>query len=144
PILRHLREVVHAGCPDVAETIKWRTPSFEHKGILAGMAAFKAHCVFGFWKHELLVKDAPRELEAMGSFGCIRSLADLPSRAKLVALVKRARKLNEDGVRAPRTKTERKRPAALHPDFAAALAKKSKARKTFDDFSPSHQREYLE
>src|SRR5262245_43372797 len=50
PILRHLRAIVHKGCPDVVETIKWSMPHFEHAGaVLCGMAAFKAHCSFGFW-----------------------------------------------------------------------------------------------
>lgn len=144
PILAHLREVVHEGCPGVVENIKWGMPSFEHEGILCGTAAFKAHCVFGFWKHELLIRDDAKAKEAMGSFGCIRTLADLPSRATLVRYVKAARKLNEDGVKAPRTKTVRKEPAAMHPDLAAALERNAKARATFEAFSPSHQREYVE
>ena len=50
PILTHVRKLVHANCPDVAETIKWSMPHFEYKGgIFCGMAAFKAHCTFGFW-----------------------------------------------------------------------------------------------
>jgi len=48
PILRHLRTLVHQACPDGAETIKWSMPSFTHHGIVCGMAAFKAHCTFGF------------------------------------------------------------------------------------------------
>ncbi|MBL8860606.1 MAG: YdeI/OmpD-associated family protein [Planctomycetes bacterium] len=144
PILRHLRAVVHAGCPDITETIKWSMPSFERRGILAGMAAFKSHCVFGLWKHELLLKDAPRERDAMGSFGCIRALGDLPSRARLVALVKKARALDEAGTVAPRTKTARTRPARLHPDFALALKRSARARRTFEALAPSHQREYRE
>jgi hypothetical protein len=144
PILRRLRDAVHAGCPEVVETIKWRMPSFEHHGILAGMAAFQKHCVFGFWKHELLVEDAPREMEAMGSFGCLRTVGDLPSQARLVALVRRAVALNEAGVKAPRTKTARKQPAPLHPEFARALDRHARARATFEGFSPSHRREYQE
>lgn len=144
PILVHLREVVHAGCPDVVETIKWGMPSFEHHGILAGMAAFKAHCVFGFWKHELMLASDARAKEAMGSFGCLRTLDDLPSRAVLLRYVKQARQLNEDGVKAPRTKTARKEPAAMHPEFARALERRTAARKTFESFSPSQQREYTE
>ena len=46
PILRHLRAVIHAGCPEVAETLKWGMPSFTYHGILCGFAAFKAHCAF--------------------------------------------------------------------------------------------------
>ena len=40
PILEHLRAVVHAACPDVEETMKWSTPHFTYKGMMAGMAAF--------------------------------------------------------------------------------------------------------
>ncbi|MCY2961032.1 MAG: YdeI/OmpD-associated family protein [Planctomycetota bacterium] len=144
PILAHLREVVHASGPGVVETIKWGMPSFEYHGILCGMAAFKAHCSFGFWKHELILGADPRAAEAMGSFGCLRSIQDLPSRATLIRATKQARQLNEDGVRAPRTKTARKKPVSMHPEFAAALAKNAQARSTFEAFAPSHRSEYLE
>jgi hypothetical protein len=60
PILTRLRELVHEGCPDVEETLKWSAPAFEYKGVFAGMAAFKQHCAFGFWKHELVVGDDRR------------------------------------------------------------------------------------
>ncbi len=144
PILVHLREVVHASGPGVVETIKWGMPSFEYAGILAGMAAFKAHCVFGFWKHELLIASDARAQEAMGSFGCLRSVDDLPSRAALIRYTKKARKLNEDGVKAPRTKTAREKPVAMHADFAKALERSAPARRTFESFSPSQRREYTE
>ena len=145
PILIHLREVVHAACPDVAETLKWRMPSFEHKGILCGMAAFKKHCVFGFWKHELVLgTGGERWKDAMGSFGCLTSLRDLPPKTELKRMVRIASKLNEDGVKAPRTKTAPRKAVAMHPKLKAALAKHAKARKQFDGFSPSHRREYLE
>src|SRR5882672_2133565 len=73
PILKHLRKVVHAGCPDVEETLKWNSPSFMYKGILCGMAAFKEHCTFGFWRGALLKGEAGGAFdtkdEAMGQFG---------------------------------------------------------------------------
>ncbi len=28
PILKHLRKIVHVGCPDVEEMIKWQSPFF--------------------------------------------------------------------------------------------------------------------
>ena len=31
PILKHLRKVVHAGCPQVEETIKWSMPHFDYR-----------------------------------------------------------------------------------------------------------------
>ena len=37
PILRHVRELIHAACPDVQETIKWGMPFFEYHGIPASV-----------------------------------------------------------------------------------------------------------
>ncbi len=144
PILEHLRAVVHAACPDVDEQIKWRMPSFEWKGMLCGMAAFKAHAVFGFWKHDLIVGADPKAKEAMGSFGCLKNRTDLPSAAVLKKYVKTAMKLNEAGVKVERRKTRPQQPLALHPDFAAALKKSAKARATLDTFPPSARAEYVE
>jgi uncharacterized protein YdeI (YjbR/CyaY-like superfamily) len=141
PILAHLREMIHAGCPDVVENIKWSAPAFDHKGPLVGIAGFKEHVVLGFWKHDLVVK-GPRV--GMSSIGRIESMNDLPSKFSLVALVKKAAALNEKGVKAPiRSKTPKK-PIPMHPALRAALAKNAKAKATFDAFSPSHKREYLE
>src|ERR1041385_4371592 len=60
PILKHLRKVVHARCPDVVETLKWSMPHFDHKGVMCGMAAFKQHCAFGFWKADLILEPGAR------------------------------------------------------------------------------------
>jgi uncharacterized protein YdeI (YjbR/CyaY-like superfamily) len=142
PILAHLRDVVHEACPEVVETLKWRSPSFEYKGLLAGMASFKAHCVFGFWKHEQVVGSSQRADAAMGSFGRLTTMADLPSKRELTRLIKVAKKLNDDGVKAVRRKTV-KGPFAVPPELAAALAKNAKARATFEGFPPSKQRDYV-
>jgi uncharacterized protein YdeI (YjbR/CyaY-like superfamily) len=145
PILKQLREVVHEGCPEVEETIKWSMPAFEYKGPFVGMAAFKQHAVFGFWKHKLVVGADRRAETAMGSFGCIKSMADLPPRKTLVALVKKAKKLNDEGVKVVRDKTTRnKQRAAMHPELKAALAKSKQAQATFAAFPPSAQYEYVE
>src|SRR3954454_14470297 len=80
PILTHLRELVHAACPEVEETMKWSFPHFQYKGMLCGMAAFKQHCAFNFWKGALIVEKAGADVEkAMGRFGRITKLSDLPS-----------------------------------------------------------------
>ena len=34
PILKHLRRVVHTGCPAVEEAIKWQFPHFDYNGIV--------------------------------------------------------------------------------------------------------------
>ena len=146
PILKHLRKVVHAGCPEVEETIKWQFPHFDYKGVMCGMAAFKQHCAFGFWKEALIFDgDKPAEKTAMGSFGCIKSLADLPNEKTLIGYVKKAAALNEAGIKAPgRTKPQKREPLEVPGYFTAALKKNAKARKAFEAFAPSKQREYLE
>jgi uncharacterized protein YdeI (YjbR/CyaY-like superfamily) len=142
PILKHLREVVHKGCPDVEETVKWSMPHFDYAGApLAGMAAFKAHCAFGFWKGSLIV---PGSKEAMGQFGRITSLGDLPNDKVLIGYVQKAARLNEEGVKVPRPLKHEKKPIRVPADLAAAFKKNAKARTTFEGFSPSHKREYLE
>src|SRR5262249_33516674 len=78
PILTRLRKLVHEGCPDVVETIKWGSPSFEYHGILCGMAAFKQHCAFGFWNRALKIPNADPGA-AMGQFGRLESMADMLS-----------------------------------------------------------------
>ncbi|HXG54133.1 MAG TPA: YdeI/OmpD-associated family protein [Vicinamibacterales bacterium] len=143
PILRHLRKVVHAGCPDVVETMKWRMPHFDYKGPFSGMAAFKAHCTFGFWKASLL-EGLANNGEAMGQFGCIRSLADLPPEKTLLTLVTQAVKLNDEEVKVKRAPKAPKAPITVPAGFAAALKKHKKAQAAFDAFSPSHRREYVE
>lgn len=150
PILEYLREVVHEACPVVEETLKWSAPSFVHAGgILCGMAAFKQHASFGFWKHALVVGAGPREgmlPEGMGSYGKLTTVKDLPPRKQLVAHIRKAMKLNEDGVNAPsvRKGTAPKPPPVAPADLAAALKKNAKAKATFDAFPPSHKREYIE
>ncbi|MEO6709206.1 MAG: YdeI/OmpD-associated family protein [Planctomycetota bacterium] len=144
PILTKLRGLVHEGCPEVEETLKWSHPSFEYKGIFAGMAAFKQHCAFGFWKHTLVVGEDPKAKEAMGSFGCLKELSDLPPRPEFLRYVRKAMQLNEEGVKVRKPKHKRKPAPAMHPSFKAALAKKKKALANFEAFSPSQQREYVE
>jgi uncharacterized protein YdeI (YjbR/CyaY-like superfamily) len=145
PILKHVRKVVHAGCPNVVETIKWRLPHFDYKGVMCGMAAFKSHCAFGFWKAALIFGTNETEREAMGHFGRITSISDLPDEKMLIGYVRKAAELNEKGIKAPGRTAPKKREALKIPDyFAAALNRNSKAKKTFDNFSPSHRRENIE
>ena len=146
PILHELRDIVHEGCPDVEETIKWSMPFFLYKGMLCNMSAFKQHCAFGFWKggRMLEAEGMTPASEAMGQFGRITSLNDLPSRRTLVGYVKKARKFNEDGIRPP-AKPRAAKPELSTPEyFTAALKKNKKAGATFESMSPSQRREYIE
>jgi len=145
PILKHLREVVHQGCPGVEETMKWSFPHFTYKGMLCSMASFQRHCAFGFWRGALVLGKGAASGVAMGNFGRITSLEDLPPRKTLIGYVKKAAALNEAGVKpATKLKREAKAPVAVPADLAAALARNAKARKAFEGFSPSHKREYVE
>lgn len=145
PILARLRELVHEACPQVEETIKWGMPTFVYAGgILCSMAAFKAYATFGFWKHALVVGEGV-EREGMGSYGRMASLKDLPPKKTLVAHIRKAMKLNEDGVKSPAArKTGPKPPSETPADLLAALKKNKAAQATFDAFPPSCKREYIE
>lgn len=144
PILRHLRETIHAASPEIDEEMKWSVPHFTYKGILCSMAAFKQHCAFGFWKQALILRDGdlPR-MEAMGLFGRIRSVSDLPSRDVLIGYVREAMRLNEEGVKAPAS-PKRKRELETPKAFRDALERRPAAQAAFAGFSPSHRYEYVE
>lgn len=147
PILRHLRALVHEACPEIAEAWKWSFPNFEYKGIVCNMAAFKQHCAFGFWKASLM-KDADKLLtngsEAMGQLGQIRSLADLPPDACLLAYIREAVELNEKGVKLPPRAAAGKKDLEIPEYLVAALEGSSKASETFENFSYSNKKEYVE
>jgi len=146
PILRHIRELIHKGCPEVEETTKWSFPNFMHKGILCGMAAFKEHCSLGFWKGELIFGKAPgNDGEGMGQFGKLKTLSDLPADRVLLGYIKEAARLNEEGIKRPAKPRPKVRKELVVPDFlAAALKKNNRALATFEGFSYSHKKEYLE
>ncbi len=143
PILEEIRARVHAACPQVEETIKWGMPNFMHAGaILCGMAAFKQHASFGYWKHALVMGEAERD--GMVSYGRLASVRDLPPKARMQADLRKAMKLNEDGVKPERRKSA-PRPAPEVPDeLASALEKNKAAKATFDAFAPGCRREYIE
>ena len=143
PILIHLRAVVHEACPDVEEAIKWSTPSFMYRGSPLGMmAAFKEHCALRFW-NEKLVTGETANAGSGGVFGRVTKVSDLPSKKVLAGYIKRAIELKEQGVKPQRAK--KPKPALAVPvDLTAALKKNKKAAATFESFSPSHRREYVE
>ncbi|MFY9342007.1 MAG: YdeI/OmpD-associated family protein [Planctomycetota bacterium] len=143
PILTEIRARVHAACPEVVETVKWRNPSFEHQGLLGGMAAFKAYCTFGFWKDAVLRQD-PGLAAVLDRCGRLSTAGDLPPRASFTKAVEQAMRLNAAGVALPRRKAGSRPPIPMHPAFARALAAAKTAKANFDRFPPSSQREYLE
>ena len=146
PILGTLREIVHRGCPEVEETMKWSFPSFMYKGMLCGMASFKQHCSFGFWKNSLVLgPNARREGGGMGSFGRITSMKDLPPKSVLLSYVKKAKQLNDDGVKIERPKRSKEKKELVVPNyFSAQLKKNKKAQTTFHAFPYSKKKDYVE
>jgi uncharacterized protein YdeI (YjbR/CyaY-like superfamily) len=146
PILEHARAIVHEACPQAEETLKWGMPTFVFAGgILCGMAAFKQHATFGFWKHALVMGEGA-ERTGMGSFGKMASVRDLPPRKELLALVRKAMTLNEQGVKTPQAR-KHLAPRALPSvpaDLAVALGDNAAARAAFEGFPPSQKREYVD
>lgn len=141
PILTQIRDIVHAACPDVEESIKWGCPHFSHNGMLCGIASFKQHCRLHFWRGEAIVGDA----EQVEKFHRIDSVDALPSRAAIMRCVKRAMQLNDERRESPAAKPRKARPALpVPPVLASALRRNAAARKFFETLPPSHQRDYIE
>ena len=149
PILTYLREVIHAACPEVEETMKWSRPHFQYRGMLCGISSFKHHCAFGFWKGSLVVESsatADEDDKSMGQFGKLAQLSDLPSKKVLTGYIKKAMKLNDDGVKSPaRSAPKVPKPEVAIPEaLTLALAKNEAAQAYFAKLSPSHRREYID
>lgn len=148
PILQHLRELVHRACPQVEETMKWSFPHFDYKGMMCSMASFKQHCTFGFWKASLLSdsgKLLAQSREAMGQLGQIKALEDLPPDDVLIAYIKEAARLNDENVKLPsRTQTTEKKEIAVPEYVSEALRQNEKAAETFENFSYSNKKEYVQ
>lgn len=144
PILDTVREWVHAACPQAEETLKWSMPSFMYKGkILVGMAAFKSHAALNFWRGSELTGKTDEIDNAMGQFGRLTSVDDLPGEAEFAELVRQAMALEDAGVKAPSLKKPRET-IEMPGDFNAALDANPAARAAYDGFPPSKQRDYLE
>ena len=143
-ILSHVRERVHAAAPEAEEAMKWSAPSFTVDGkILLVMAAFKAHAALNFWRGQE-IGDGSAKAGAMGQFGKLTSLADLPSDDELDSIIREAATLAKTAPAPRKTKHEPKPAPELHPEFAAALVKAPNAKATLDGFPPSAQRDYFE
>ena len=143
PILNHLRELVHAHAPGAEETMKWGVPHFVLNGQnLAGMAAFKGHATFGFWRDEE-VTGSPRDTGAMGSMGRLSSLADLPSDTVMTGWIGKAATLCAEG-KPKRAAPKPKAALDLPDDLGVALGANAAAKEHWDAFSPGKRRDYIE
>lgn len=146
PLLRHWRAWIHRECPDAAETIKWGMPFFTRKALLSNMAAFNAHCAFGFWHGAEVAAAAGFNSDdaAMGILGRVGSLADFPSDKVISRLIREAVLLDDAGFKKSSRPAKPRSALIIPDDLAAALKTNAKAQAAFQAFSPSHQREYVE
>lgn len=143
PILEKVRSRVHAVIPDVEEAMKWSMPAYILGGKLVLItAAFKAHAALNFWRGQEL--GGEKNADAMGQFGRISSLDELPSDAELDRLIREAAELSKSAPAPRQTKHEPRSAPEIHPEFEAALAKAPKSRATLEAFPPSAQRDYFE
>jgi uncharacterized protein YdeI (YjbR/CyaY-like superfamily) len=144
PILENVRERVHAVLPEVEEAMKWSMPAYTLGGkIVLVTSAFKAHAALNFWRGQEIGDGQPKA-GAMGQFGRLTSVSDLPPDHEIDELIREAAALVRTA-RAPRkTKHAPKPPPEMHPGFQTALGKAPKAKATFEAFPPSCRREYLE
>ena len=147
PILERIRAAFHKAHPDVTETMKWSVPHFEYKGVLGNMAAFKAHVSWGFWKRKLM-NDPLGILPADGETSMggvkVRDLKELPKEKDMVAYVREAIRLNEEGVKVERAPRQERGEVEIPAELTAALKQAPAAKKVFDAFPPSHRREYVQ
>jgi len=146
-ILERVRKSFHRACPEIEETIKWGCPHFEYRGIVGSMAAFKKYVSFGFRQGKLL-EDPQKLFTVMGktamSYRDVVDASELPADRVLVAYIRRAVALNEKRIKAPAPKRKRKPDLEVPAWFIRALKQNKKALATFEAFSASHKREYVE
>ena len=150
PLLEHLRELIHKGCPEVVEEIKWSMPFFVYKGqILGNIAGFKAHCSVNLWGDGVAAamrKDGVLSSDGLGKLGKIASVKDLPSNKTMMGYVKQAAAFIDAGGKTmpKRTKKVERAEAEVPVELAAALKKNKAAGATFAAFSPGCRREYVD
>jgi len=144
PILEKVRERVHAVVPDVEEAMKWSMPAYLSGGkILLVTPAFKAHAALNFWRGQEIGDGQPKA-GAMGQFGKLTSVDDLPPQRELDRLIREAAAVAKTAPAPRKPKHSPKPVPEMHPEFAAALAKAPKAKAALDGFPPSAQRDYFE
>ncbi|MFM5916033.1 MAG: YdeI/OmpD-associated family protein [Novosphingobium sp.] len=143
PILLRIREVVHAAVPGLTETFKWSMPHYLYNGKnLAGMAAFKAHCA-------MMIHGDGRQGDAMGQFGKLATVDDLPGDNELKAKIVAAKERIDAEGTALKKKSQGAAKVAkpelpVPPAFEAALSANPAAKAVLEAFAPSHRREYVQ
>jgi uncharacterized protein YdeI (YjbR/CyaY-like superfamily) len=144
PILTKVRAMMHDAAPECEETLKWNHPTFVQNGILCGMAAFKEYCTVHFWKASLIFAQAAPAGGDAGPMDKLTSVKDLPSKSTFASYVKRAIELNATGTKIPRAPAKPKKALVMPAEFLSAIHRNARARRVYEAFSPSNQRDYIE
>jgi uncharacterized protein YdeI (YjbR/CyaY-like superfamily) len=145
PILLHIRSLVLTACPEVEEHIKWNMPFFMFKGEpLCSMAAFKHHCAVHIHKASIMndpwLTDRLIGKTAMGNFGKITHLHDLPSDEQIIGYIHKAMSLA--GIKIPRSSKPKQSlamPSALHQ----FLSENPTIQQRFSKLAHAHQQEHI-
>jgi uncharacterized protein YdeI (YjbR/CyaY-like superfamily) len=138
PILIQVRKLIHIACPNVEETIKWSSPFYTYKGILAATPAFKKHCALIFWKGKLILG------KERAKYRRLTSLAELPKDRILLGYIRQAMKLNEAGTKTIGRRKSKPMEISVPKDAVTALAQNKKSLSTFEKLTPGQRREYIE
>lgn len=148
PILEHLRKIIFETCSDVEENIKWGTPHYSYKGDhICMMAGFKNHCSFSLYKAEFMkdkqIAESVKAGKKYGYMDKLKSTTDLPPKKVLVAYLKEAMKINEQGIKFEKPKSDRPKVLEIPDCFTKALKGNAKASKVFAEKSDSFRKNYL-
>ena len=148
PIMEYLRQIIHETCPDVEEVIKWGIPHFDYHGdMMCIFAAYKNHCSFSIWKAALMtnpkLKENIKPEQTMGNMDKIKSLSDLPDKETLIAYVKEAMALNENGIKIVKPKSEKPKVIQVPDYFSEILEGAPLVKAIFESKSPSFRKDYL-
>lgn len=147
PILSRVREIIHETAPQVQEAIKWGSPSFEHKGLMMSMVAFKNFAAVWFHKGTLfndpknLLEASTEDTKSMRKY-VIAKLEDLDEEG-LRGLVLEAIEKNESGEQV-KGFNQRDKKYDSSEMLNEALKDNPRAKETFESLTPSRQREYVE
>ncbi len=145
-ILTELRQQVHQTLPGVREQIKWGMPFFCMQHNLCFMAAFKAHCGFGFWRADALGLQAPEagSTKGMGQFGKMLSCDDLPPSASLQTLLLQAAALDASPVVVTPRRKQAPVSLAMPEVLAQALQQHDQAGSFFRQMTIPQQNDYIQ
>ncbi|MGB0177305.1 MAG: DUF1801 domain-containing protein [Owenweeksia sp.] len=147
PVLARVRELIHHTVPGIEEKIKWGAPSFEYKGLMMSMVAFKEHSAVWFHKGALfndpqnLLEASSENTKAMRKYQ-ISANEDLNEEG-LKGLILEAVAANDKGEQVEGY-NQRDKTYDQSDLLDEALKSNRQARDTYNGFSDYKKREYVE